>query len=282
MKPDPSDSWGPLRRRLYVIIFEADTPGGKLFDILLLWAILLSVVVVLVESVGEFSSHWGRELRVFEWLLTGLFTLEYAARLFCHKRPLRYIFSFFGLVDLLSIIPTYLSLYVAGSHSLLVIRGLRLLRVFRIFKLGRYTGEARVLINALKASRPKITVFLGVVLILVLIMGAVMYLVEGEEAGFTSIPRSIYWAIVTMTTVGYGDLVPQSDLGQFLASLVMICGYAVLAVPTGIVSVELANAENLNINKINCPSCSKDGHQWEACYCLYCGADLRASPSHLK
>ncbi len=274
MKPDSQGRLGPLRHRLYIIIFEADTPGGKAFDVVLLWSILISVGAVLIESVNSMSQRFGTALRFVEWLFTGFFTVEYIIRLFCVKRPIKYAYSFFGIVDLLAIIPTYLSLYFTGSHSLLVIRGLRLLRVFRIFKLARYTGEAYTLLAALKASRPKITVFLGAVLGLVLIMGAIMYLVEGEASGFTSIPRSIYWAIVTMTTVGYGDLVPQTDLGQFLAALIMICGYAILAVPTGIVSVELANAEKLSVSSRQCSQCQKSGHQLEAMFCMYCGSKL--------
>ncbi len=263
-----------FRQRLYEIIFEAETPSGKAFDVILLWGILLSVGAVLLESVESYGRLYGKELRILEWVLTGLFTLEYIVRVICVRRPTRYIFSFFGIVDLLSIIPTYFSLFFFGTHSLLVIRGLRLLRVFRVFKLGRYTGEAKVLLAAIQASRPKITVFLGGVLGLVLTMGAVMYLVEGAESGFTSIPRAMYWAIVTMTTVGYGDIVPQTALGQLLASAVMICGYAIIAVPTGIVSVELANVERQKYGDRVCKRCSRDEHQKVANYCVVCGEKL--------
>lgn len=274
MNPPKPRKVSPFRQKLYEIIFEADTLSGKNFDVALLWAIFLSVGAVLLESIEGFSTRYGNELKALEWVFTGLFSIEYAVRIYCVRRPLRYIFSFFGIVDLLSIVPTFLSLFLVGTHSLLVIRGLRLLRVFRIFKLGRYTGEARVLVTALKASRPKITVFLGAVMALVLVMGTLMYLVEGAEAGFTSIPRSIYWAIVTLTTVGYGDIVPLTSLGQTIASIVMICGYAIIAVPTGIVSVELANVEKLNLNQRQCKECGKSGHNLDALFCMQCGNKL--------
>ncbi|NRA67875.1 MAG: ion transporter [Pseudobacteriovorax sp.] len=261
----------PFREKLYLIIFEADTKAGKLFDIALLWAIVLSVAAVILESVEEIRFQYGGELRTIEWIFTGLFCIEYLVRIYAVRRPFKYIFSFFGIVDLMAMIPTFLGLFIYGSHSLLVVRALRLLRVFRIFKLGRYTGEASTLLAALRASRPKITVFLGGVLGTVLLMGSLMYLIEGEESGFTSIPRAVYWAIVTMTTVGYGDLVPRSDLGQFIASIIMICGYGILAVPTGIVSVELANAERLNLNKYVCEKCHTKSHNLDAIYCYKCG-----------
>ena len=264
-------SW---RARLFTIIFEADTPGGKVFDVVLLWSILLSVVVVSLESVAAIRAEHGRLLLALEWFFTLLFTAEYVVRLLCVRKPARYASSFYGIVDLLAIIPTYLSVIFQGSQSLLVIRSLRLLRIFRVLKLTQYLGEAHVLMTALRASRRKVTVFLGTVLTVVLIMGSLMYLIEGEAHGFTSIPVSVYWAIVTMTTVGYGDIAPQSALGQMLAAALMITGYAIIAVPTGIVSIELAQASRRSTNTQSCPSCSAEGHDNDAKCCKYCGARL--------
>jgi len=247
------------RRTRHQIIYEADTPLGRAFDVALLWAIVLSVAAVLLESVSRIRADWGAWLIAVEWMFTLLFTVEYAVRLATVDRPLRYARSFFGIVDLLAIIPTYLSLVFVGAQSLVVIRALRLLRIFRVLKLARYLDESRVLVAALKASRPKITVFLFSVLTLVVIIGALMYLIEGADSGFTSIPRSIYWAIVTLTTVGYGEITPQTTLGQFLAGAVMIMGYGIIAVPTGIVSVELAEAARAgtpeSISTQACPAC---------------------------
>lgn len=267
----PSAAW---RSRLHEVIFEADTPGGRVFDVLLFLCIVASVVVVLLESVADVRTSHGPALRTAEWAFTILFTIEYGLRLATVGRPARYALSFYGLVDLLAIVPTYLSLLVAGTHSLIVIRALRLLRVFRVLKLGQFVGEATLLRTALRASSRKILVFLFAVLTLVLIIGAVMYLVEGEEHGFTSIPRSIYWAIVTMTTVGYGDITPQTVLGQFLAAFVMILGYGIIAVPTGIVSVELANVRPAAVSTQSCPECSAEGHDTDARHCKFCGAQL--------
>jgi len=263
-----------LRSRLHEIIFEADTRAGKTFDVALLVAILLSVAAVLLESVASIRDRHGPMLRAVEWLFTILFTIEYVFRLLTVARPLRYARSFFGVVDLLAIVPTYLSLFVAGTQSLLVIRALRLLRVFRVLKLAHFLVEARHLRVALGASLRKITVFLGTVLTLVLIVGAVMYLIEGPSRGFTSIPQSIYWAIVTMTTVGYGDIAPQTVLGKILASTVMITGYSIIAVPTGIVTVELATARKLRISTQACRHCAGEGHDADATFCKYCGARL--------
>lgn len=219
--------------------------------------------------------QYGSELRMLEWLFTVLFTIEYVLRLVAVKQPLHYAISFFGLVDLISVLPSYLSLFVAGSQTLLVVRALRLLRIFRVLKLGSFLGEAQVLSQALRASRAKITVFLGTVLVLTLLMGSLLYLVEGPEHGFSSIPRGVYWAIVTMTTVGYGDLSPKTDVGQAIAACVMIMGYGILAVPTGIVSVELAAATRAKQWTTQaCPSCSREGHDADAKHCKYCGAQL--------
>ncbi len=243
-KPEGS-AW---RARWHEVIFEADTPAGKRFDLALLGVILLSVLAVCLESVRELQEAHGPVLRALEWAITVLFTAEYLVRLACVKRPLRYMVSFYGIVDLLAILPTYLSFFLPGSQSLLVIRALRLLRVFRILKLTHFVGETRLLGAAMRASARKITVFICVVLTTVLIAGALMYLVEGEKHGFTNIPLSIYWAVVTMSTVGYGDVVPHTVLGRFIASGLMILGYAIIAVPTGIVTVELSAAARAATN----------------------------------
>lgn len=269
-------------RRLWLreIIFETDTPLGRAFDLALLGLILFSVVAVMLESVQSVEEHYGNWLRACEWGLTVIFTIEYGLRLWAVRRPFKYAFSFFGIIDLLAVIPTYLSLFCVGSQHLLVIRTIRLLRVFRVLKLARYTGAADILITALRASRQKITVFLFGVLTLVTIVGSVMYLIEGrpEEAGqsgFTSIPKSIYWAIVTITTVGYGDITPTTTLGQILSAGLMIVGYAIIAVPTGIVSVEIAQASQAaKLNTKSCPDCTSEGHDDDAVFCKACGAKL--------
>ena len=262
------------RRSLHTVVFEADTPAGRAFDLTLIALILLSILAVLLESVPFVRAAWGRELQVFEWAITILFTVEYVLRLLAVERPFRYARSFFGIVDLLSILPTYLSLLVPGAHSLLVIRSLRLLRIFRVLKLTHFVGEAQALRRALRASARKIAVFLVTVLTLVLIIGAAMYLIEGPTRGFTSIPISIYWAIVTMTTVGYGDLAPQTVLGRMLASVVMIVGYGIIAVPTGIVTAELTSLARGGVSTQACPVCGLGGHDPDARHCKYCGAPL--------
>jgi voltage-gated potassium channel len=266
-----------FRTRLHTVIFEADTPAGKAFDVLLLIAILGSIVVVCLESVAEVREQHRALLRTVEWGFTLLFTAEYVLRLYCIARPLRYARSFYGVVDLLAILPTWLSLVFAGTQPLIVIRALRLLRVFRVFKLGHFMKEADVLLRALAASRRKILVFVGAVVTLILILGTLMYMVEGEAGGFTSIPESVYWAIVTMTTVGYGDIAPTTVLGKFIASIAMITGYAIIAVPTGILGIELHKASRTPpTNTQSCPSCTLEGHVDEARYCLRCGAWLHA------
>lgn len=263
------------RARLHEIIFEADTRAGRAFDIALIWLILLSVATVLLESVRGVRAQYGDLLHALEWLFTFLFTAEYVLRLLSVRRPLRYATSFFGIVDLLAIIPTYLSIFLPGSQYLLVIRILRLLRVFRLLKLSEYVAEADTLRLALRASRRKISVFISAVVLLVVIIGALMYVIEGEEHGFTSIPLSIYWAIVTLTTVGYGDLSPRTPFGQILASVVMIIGYGIIAVPTGIVTVELAQAaRQRKVSTQACPSCGAQGHDPDALFCKYCGVHL--------
>ena len=263
------------RARLHQIVFEADTPAGRFFDFAVISLILLSVVTVILESVRQVREQYGEPLHALEWLFTVLFTVEYLLRLISVRRPLRYASSFFGVVDLLAIIPTYLSIFVPGSHSLLVIRILRLLRIFRLLKLSEYLSEADTLRRALRASRRKISVFLAAVLLLVVIICALRYVIEGEENGFTNIPVSVYWAIVTMTTVGYGDLAPRTPVGQMVASIVMIIGYGIIAVPTGIVSVELAQAARpQTVSRQSCPECGAEGHDTDALCCKYCGAKL--------
>ncbi len=265
------------RGRLNGIIFGTDTPAGRTFDVILIGVIVASVIAVLLESVAAIRLRYEFELHALEWVFTILFTIEYVLRLLCAVRPARYARSFFGLVDLLATIPTYLSLLLPGAQFLLVIRLLRILRVFRVLKLAKYVTEADVLISALRASRHKIALFVFSVLTLVVILGSLMYLVEGEEHGFTSIPRSIYWAIVTLTTVGYGDISPQTNLGQFLASVIMIMGYGIIAVPTGIVTAEIVSGQG---NRLTCPRCDSSDHRADAVYCLHCGERLanRAGP----
>ncbi|WP_266205575.1 ion transporter [Pontibacter kalidii] len=261
-----------LRRKLYRIIFEADTPAGKGFDVALLVLIILSVTIVSLESVVALRREYLELFLRLEWSFTIIFTIEYFLRIYSTPRPIKYIFSFFGLVDLLAILPTYLSLFILGSQYLLVVRVLRLLRIARIFKLTRFINEGQVLTRALRASATKIAVFLGTVLLLVVIIGSLMYLIEGQESGYTSIPKSIYWTIVTLTTVGYGDIAPQTALGQFIASIVMIMGYGIIAVPTGIVTVEMSRSERLGVSHSRvCPNCHTEGHLAEANFCYNCG-----------
>jgi voltage-gated potassium channel len=267
----PRAEW---RERLRVVIFEADTTAGKVFDIALLVAIGLSVLAVMLESVDYIEAAYGGQLRAAEWTFTALFTIEYILRLIAVPKAFQYARSFFGVVDLLSILPSYASLLIPGSQSLLVIRSLRLLRIFRVFKLARFLGEANVLGTALRSSRHKVLVFLGTVLVLVVILGSTMFVVEGPEHGFSSIPRAMYWAIVTMTTVGYGDLSPQTVPGQIIASAVMIIGYGIIAVPTGIVTAEIVSAHQGPITTRSCPSCFTEGHDNSAKFCKDCSEPL--------
>ena len=274
-KPKSSDLHSGWKKRVHEIIFEADTPAGKLFDIVLLLLILLSVAVVMLESVPSFREEHGTLLKTSEWVLTLLFSIEYILRIVSVMKPTRYILSFMGIVDLLSILPTYLSIFIAGPQYLVIIRTMRLVRVFRVLKLTRYIGEAEVLTRALKNSRYKIIVFLVAVLSIVMIMGTLMYSIEGAENGFTSIPRAVYWAIVTLTTVGYGDISPQTALGQFIASIIMILGYGVIAVPTGIMGAELSKTESkMHSNTQTCPHCMEEGHHEDAEFCYKCGEKL--------
>ena len=261
------------KQKIYEIIFEADTPGGKLFDVALLFVIIISVALVLLESVPAIRDNHLQLLHILEWCITIIFSIEYILRVAIVKKPMRYIFSFYGIIDLLSVLPTYIGLVVTGSHSLVVIRILRLLRVFRILKLTRYTEAGRSLAKAIWHSREKISVFIFFVSMLVIIIGTVMYLVEGPDHGFTSIPRGIYWAIVTLTTVGYGDISPGTPLGQFLAGIVMIMGYAIIAVPTGIVTAEIINPTSDKNTQV-CPQCLHPSHDDDAVFCKKCGSRL--------
>ena len=266
-----------LRQKLYQIIFKSDTPAGKAFDIVLLVVILASVLVVMLESVYVLRLRYGSVFLLAEWLFTGLFTLELALRIWVVPRPRHYLFSFLGLVDVLSVLPSYLSLLLPGAQYFMVIRVLRLLRVARIFKLTHFLAEGQVLTTALRASFPKIVVFIGTVITLVIVIGSVMYVVEGGQHGFTSIPKSIYWAIVTLTTVGYGDIAPKTALGQVLAGAVMLLGYGIIAIPTGIVTVEMSHASRRALLHQVCPNCLKENHEFEANFCSACGTPLRAS-----
>jgi voltage-gated potassium channel len=261
--------------KLHKIIFEAETPVGKVFDITLLILIVISVFIVLLDSVSHLNARYGLLFYYAEWFFTILFTLEYILRIVATRHPPKYIFSFYGIIDLLAILPTYLSLILTGTQFLIVIRMLRLLRVFRVLKLARYVGASAVLAIALKNSRHKIVVFLEVVITLVVIMGSLMYLIEGPEHGFSNIPTSIYWAIVTLTTVGYGDIAPQTFVGQSLASIIMIIGYAIIAVPTGIISVEMSKASQSGMNTRVCENCHCKYHDDDAKFCKTCGESLQ-------
>lgn len=271
IKETPDTEW---RRKIHDVIFEAETPAGRAFDVVLICVIILSVFVVVIDSVNSYQEKYGSFLYIAEWFFTIVFTIEYILRLISVRKPWRYAFSFFGLIDILSILPTYLSLFVPGLQYLLTVRILRLLRVFRIFKLSEYITEARTLTTALKASTKKIGVFILAVLTLVTVIGSIVYVIEGEENGFVNIPTSIYWAIVTLTTVGYGDLSPKTPLGQFFASIVMILGYGIIAVPTGIVTVELGKTANKLFSTQVCPNCHSEGHDSDAVYCKYCAEHL--------
>jgi voltage-gated potassium channel len=269
-----------LKDRLHEIIFEADTKEGKWFDIGLLIMILLSIVVVLLDSIFTIHQDYGNLLYIIEWAFTIIFTAEYILRIYSVRNSWKYILSFYGLIDLISILPTYMSMFILGSQNLIVIRALRLLRIFRILRLANYTFQGRELTKALARSRTKITIFMIFILVMVTIIGSVMYLVEaGSNPGFDSIPRSIYWTIVTLTTVGYGDITPVTNLGQFLSAFIMLLGYSIIAVPTGIVSGELMRASmksgsDSHANTITCRFCASEGHDSDADYCKYCGEKL--------
>ena len=262
------------RRRLtYTVIFGHETPAGRTFDVLLIVAILASVFVIMLESVASVDAEYGGLIRGAEWFFTLLFTVEYVTRLWCVGRPLTYAKSFLGLIDLLAVLPTYISVLVPGGQVITVVRILRVLRVFRILKLARYVGEAGILVRALRASQYKITVFVLTIVTITVIVGSLMYLIEGPGNGFTSIPRGVYWGIVTLTTVGFGDVIPQTPWGQALASVVMIMGYGIIAVPTGIVTAELMYTAR-SLAGPECPECGGRGHDAEARHCKWCGASL--------
>ncbi len=269
----PNTNW---QRILNKIIFEADTRSGRWFDILLILFIIVSVLVVMLDSVSTVRSKYGSVLYDLEWSFTILFSIEYLLRLVSVRRPLKYATSFFGVIDFLAIVPTYLSALLPGSQYFLVIRVMRVLRIFRVLKLVQYLQEAHLLIRALNASRRKITVFIFTVFTLVVVLGSLMYVIEGEEHGFTSIPRSIYWSIVTLTTVGYGDISPKTSTGQALAAIIMILGYSIIAVPTGIVSVEMAQLSTKSNPIAVCSVCHKKGHDSDASFCKYCGSNLKS------
>ncbi len=263
-----------FRNNLYNIVFHTNTKSGKQFDIVLLWIILLSVLVVMLESIPELGSNFKNIFFTIEWIFTIIFSIEYILRIWISPKPLKYIFSFWGFIDLLSIFPTYLSLFISGYHYLLVVRIFRLLRIFRVLKLARFLNEAQTLIKALRSSSYKISIFLLAVLAIVTFLGTIMYVIEGGKEGFTSIPQSIYWAIVTVTTVGYGDMVPHTVLGKFISSFAMIIGYAIIAVPTGIVTVEMSKSYNTS----KCKFCNNLNDK-TAKYCSNCGNALNNSKS---
>ncbi|MFP6584218.1 MAG: ion transporter [Candidatus Hydrogenedentota bacterium] len=271
----------PLKAHLHQIIFEADTPTGRYFDVVLIMAIIVSVVAVMAESVEGIRETYGPYLTIAEWTFTLLFTIEYILRLYCVGRPIKYATSFFGIVDLLAVLPTYLSLIFVGSQALAVVRILRVIRVFRVLKVVQYVHEMNDLRRSLYSSRRKILLFMLVVMLIAVIMGSTMYLIEGEENGFTSIPKGIYWAIVTMTTVGYGNVSPQTPIGQFLASFLMIMGYGIIAVPTGIVTAEMtSNRFYKNTAMQSCPECALEIHSRDAVFCSRCGAEINPTAQH--
>lgn len=269
---ESSQSW---RQRLYIIIFHTDTPAGQRFDRYLLLTILASLVVVMLDSLSDVHDRYGELLLNLEWAFTALFAIEYVVRLYCSPKPLRYAFSFYGLVDLLAVLPAILALLFADAQYLLIIRVIRMLRVFRVLKLSPYLRQANFLLTALRGSRQKIIVFLASIATLVTVFGTLMYVIEGPAHGFTSIPKGIYWAVVTLTTVGFGDIVPRTPLGQALSTLIMITGYSIIAVPTGIFTAELASAMRVGDQlRHDCPSCAKDLHEHGAAFCNRCGNPL--------
>ena len=269
-----SHKYNNWHKKLHDIIFEADTNAGKAFDIVLLVLIIISVVIVLFDSVIHIHNKYGGILLLMEWIITILFSIEYILRIITTKKKKTYVLSFYGIIDFLAIVPTYLSLFLMGSHYLAILRILRLMRIFRVLKLARYISASQYLVISLRHSRHKIAVFLWVVGLIVVIMGSLMYLIEGPENGFSSIPRSIYWAIVTLTTVGYGDIAPSTFLGQVVASFIMITGYAIIAVPTGIVTAEIIKQGSKNLNTQVCSNCNAENHDDDAKYCKYCGTKL--------
>lgn len=264
-----------LRRRLHTTIYEADTAAGKLFDLILIALIIISIGAVMFESVARFQLKYGSQLEVIEWVITICFTLEYIGRLIAVRQPVKYMLSFYGIIDLLATVPSYIDLLFPGMHFLLALRAVRLLRIFRILKLTHFVGASNQLVLALRKSRTKIAVFLFGVIILCIILGTLMYMIEGPENGFNNIPVSIYWTIVTLTTVGFGDITPQTPLGQFLSMVIMILGYGIIAVPTGLVTAQFMAKDDIHINTQACPNCGKEGHRDNAEFCYNCGAHLQ-------
>ncbi|MBY6237177.1 ion transporter [Vibrio harveyi] len=263
-----------FKHHLYVIIFGTHTRAGRAFDIALIIAIITSLVVLILESLPSVMTEWSRELRYIEYTFTALFTIEYLLRLYCSPKPKSYATSFYGIVDLLAILPTYLAIFFPGASFMGVVRLLRVMRIFRILKLVRYLQDSNILLRSLLMARRKILIFFSTVGILVTIFGALIFVIEGPHNGFTSIPKSIYWAIVTITTVGYGDMVPQTHLGKAIASLTMLLGYSILAVPTGIITAELSNEMNAHKQLVKCPNCNRSGHDSDAMHCKHCGSEL--------
>lgn len=263
-----------LRHHLYVIIFGTHTKAGRAFDIALIVAIISSLIVLVLESIPAINAKWATELRYIEYSFTALFTIEYLLRLYCSPKPTAYAKSFYGVVDFLAILPTYLAIFFPAASFMGVVRALRVMRIFRVLKLVRYLQDSNILLRSLLMARRKIVIFFSTVAILVTIFGALIFVIEGPDNGFTSIPKSIYWAIVTITTVGYGDLVPQTDLGKAVASLTMLLGYSILAVPTGIITAELSQEMSSHKSLVKCPNCSKSGHEPDAMFCKHCGSEL--------
>ncbi len=266
-----------LRRHLHTVIYEADTPAGRFFDIALLLIIVISIAAVMLESIVGVQLRYGKELAIIEWIITIFFTLEYIGRLIAVKRPLLYALSLYGIIDLIALLPGYIDLIFPGLHFLVAFRAFRLLRVFRILKLVHFVGAGNQLMIALKRGRTKIAVFLFGVVVMCVILGTVMYLVEGPENGFTSIPTSVYWTIVTLTTVGFGDITPATPLGQFISSIIMILGYGIIAVPTGLVTAQIISG-NADTNTQSCPDCGAEKHKDSAKFCYLCGAELNPVP----
>ena len=263
-----------FRTKLHEIIYEADTPIGKLFDIILLILIILSIVAVMLESMASVKYLYGDELEIIEWVITAFFTFEYIGRIIALKKPIKYVLSFYGIIDLLATLPAFIDLIFPGLHFLVLIRAVRLLRVFRILKLVHFVGASNQLVVALKKSRLKIAVFLFNVIVLCIILGTLMYMIEGPESGFTSIPTSIYWTIVTLTTVGFGDITPETPFGQFVSMVIMILGYGIIAVPTGLVTAEFMSRDKVHENTQACRNCCFENHRDDAIYCYHCGHAL--------
>lgn len=271
----PTITSDKLRQKFHQVIYEADTRAGKLFDLILLFLIIISVVAVMLESVADIQLKYGAELAIIEWIITIFFTLEYLGRIFSVRLPLKYILSFYGIIDLLATLPAYVDLLFPGWHFLLALRAIRLLRIFRILKLVHFVGAGNSLLEALKKSRDKIAVFLFAVVVICIILGTIMYMVEGPQSGFTSIPISIYWTIVTLTTVGFGDITPATPLGQFISVLIMILGYGIIAVPTGLVTAQFMSKDTKpETNTQSCPNCGADHHRDDALFCYNCGSKL--------